>query len=383
MTSTQVLWRRWAWGLSFFLLFLVTVWRLENLATLLILSFLFAYVLNPLVTHLSKMKFLNRAAATVVTLLGLTIFILAMFLVVVPEVVAEFKLFISRLPGYLFRIQRSAVPWIESQFDIAVPLSFSQAVNQFGEEINRYVPRIFNTATSLAATVFGGTFSMVSKAAAVVMFPLFLFFLLKDYVRVVETVDDLVPLRNKEIFHQLVEEIDKSLSAFLHGQFMVMLVLGTLYSVGYSIVGIPVALGVGLLTGLLCFIPYVGAATGFVLALLLSLLTGSGSMFIGVVVVFAVVQLLDAVLITPKIIGGQLGLSPLWIVVALMAGGELFGFLGVLLAVPTISVMKVLVAHSVHRYKRSLLYRDTSSIPPPPDEPPPEAQTATEPESEQ
>ena len=373
MTSTRVLWRRWAWGLGIFSLFLIAAWRLESLATLLILSFLFAYVLNPLVTRLSKVKFLNRGAATVVTLLGLTVFILAMFLVVVPEVVAEFKLFISRLPGYLFRIQRSAVPWIESQFDVAVPLSFSQAVNQFGEEINRYVPRIFNTATSLAATVFGGTFSMVSKAAAVVMFPMFLFFLLKDYGRVVGTVDDLVPLRNKDTFHRIIEEIDKSLSAFLHGQFMVMLVLGTLYSVGYSVVGIPVALGVGLLTGILCFIPYVGAATGFVLALLLSLLTGNGGMVLGVMAVFAVVQLLDAVVITPRIIGGQLGLSPLWIVVALMAGGELFGFLGVLLAVPTISVMKVLVAHSVSRYKRSMLYRDYSSIPPPPDDLPEES----------
>jgi predicted PurR-regulated permease PerM len=239
-------------------------------------------------------------------------------------------------------------------------------VEQFGKEINQLAPKVLGTATSIAATVFGGTFSMVAKAAAVLMFPMFLFFLLKDFPKVVETVDDLVPIRNKEIFHSLMSKIDKSLSAFLHGQFMVMLVLGTLYSLGYSIVGIPVALGVGLLTGVLCFIPYVGAATGFVLALLLSLLAGkSAGTVVGVVAVFGTVQLLDAVLITPKIIGGQLGLSPLWIVIALMAGGELFGFLGVLLAVPTISVLKVLVAHSLYRYKNSILYRDTEAPPEP------------------
>jgi predicted PurR-regulated permease PerM len=159
-------------------------------------------------------------------------------------------------------------------------------------------------------------------------------------------------------------KIDKSLSAFLHGQFMVMLVLGTLYSIGYSVVGIPVALGVGLLTGVLCFIPYFGAATGFVLALLLSLLAQKGlGTLMGVAIVFGSVQMLDAILITPKIIGGQLGLSPLWIIIALMAGGELFGFFGILLAVPTIAVLKVLVSHSIRRYKRSSIYRDSDAPP--------------------
>jgi predicted PurR-regulated permease PerM len=367
MTSTKVLWRRWVWGLGVFTLFLIAAWHLENLATMLVLSFVFAYVLNPLVTRLSNTRFLNRAASTAITLLGLLICLSAITLIVVPEVVAEFKLFLTRLPGYLARITATAVPWVEQQFDMSVPRSISGAVDQFGKELNQIAPGVLGTATDLAARLFGGTFSIVAKAAAVVMFPFFLFFLVKDFPRVIGAVDELIPPRNRPTFHALVQDVDKSLSAFLHGQFMVMLVLGTLYSVGYSIVGIPVALGVGLLTGILCFIPYVGAGTGFVIALLLSLLAGSGAGTVaGVIIVFASVQLLDAVLITPKIIGGQLGISPLWIVVALMAGGELFGFMGVLLAVPTISVMKVLLAYTIERYKRSTLYRDSvSSIPPP------------------
>jgi predicted PurR-regulated permease PerM len=113
----------------------------------------------------------------------------------------------------------------------------------------------------------------------------------------------------------------------------------------------------------LCFIPYVGAATGFVLALLLSVLEFQGpGPVMGVVIVFGLVQLLDAAFITPNIIGGQLGLKPLWIIIALMAGGEMFGFMGVLLAVPTIAVLKVLVAHGLVRYKESILYRDSGSF---------------------
>ncbi len=364
MTGTKTLWRRWIWGIGIFTGFLIAAWRLENLATLLLLSFICAYVLNPLVSRLERLRFVNRAAATAVTMISLAVCFLALFFVVLPEVLHEFRLFVLRLPGYLEGLRTSFVPWVEKEFGIVVPLSISEAMDQFGKEINSMTPKAFGWATSFAAAVFGGTVSMVAKAAAVVMFPMFLFFVLKDYKLLLSKVDGLIPLRNKGTVHMLMEGIDKSLSAFLHGQFMVMLVLGTLYAIGYSIVGCPVALGVGLLTGLLCFIPYFGAATGFVLALLLSFLAQKGAgTLAGVAVVFGGVQLLDAILITPKIIGGQLGLSPLWIIIALMAGGELFGFFGILLAVPTTAVLKVLTAYTIKRYKASSIYRDSDSPP--------------------
>ncbi len=366
MTTTHNLWRRWVWGLAIFAAFLVAAWRLENLATLLLLSFLLAYVLNPLTSRLERLRFVNRSAAVVITLIGLTLCFLALMFVVLPEVVHEFKLFLLRLPVYLSSLKSTAVPWVEREFGVTVPLSISEAVDQFGREINNVTPKVLGLATSFAATVFGGTFSVVAKATAVFMFPIFIFFLLRDYQLVVAAVDELIPMRNKNTVHELMGKIDKSLSAFLHGQFMVMLVLGTLYAVGYSVVGVPVALGVGLLTGLLCFIPYFGAATGFILALLLTLLAQKGiGTLAGCAIVFGSVQLLDAVLITPRIIGGQLGISPLWIIIALMAGGELFGFFGILLAVPTIAVLKVLVAHTIRRYKRSTIYRDSDAPDPP------------------
>jgi predicted PurR-regulated permease PerM len=364
MTNTKTLWRRWVWGIGIFTGFLIAAWRLENLATLLMLSFISAYVLNPLVCRLERIKFVKRPVATIITLISLLICFLALLFVVLPEVLHEFRLFMLRLPGYLASIKTTIVPWAQQEFGVTVPLSISEAMDQFGKEISSVTPKAVGWATSFAATVFGGTFSMVAKAAAVLMFPMFLFFLLKDYKVVVSTVDSLIPLRNKPTVHDLMFKIDRSLSAFLHGQFMVMLVLGTLYAVGYSVVGCPVALGVGLLTGLLCFIPYFGAATGFVLAVLLSLLAQKGAGTIaGVAIVFGAVQLLDAVLITPKIIGGQLGLSPLWIIVALMAGGELFGFFGILLAVPTTAVLKVLTTYTIKRYKASSIYRDSDSPP--------------------
>ncbi|MCP4674875.1 MAG: AI-2E family transporter [Deltaproteobacteria bacterium] len=357
MLDTRQLARRWLWGLGIIVVVFFAAWRLKALAILFLLSFLLAYVLNPIVTRLDKLRFINRTAGTFITLFGLLMGFFAVLFIIVPEVVEEFRQFLSRMPAQLVRLQEVVVPWIEKNFDIAIPLSVGDAVNQFGREINNLAPKVIGPATQVIARVFGGTFSAVFAAVGALMFPLFLFFLLKDYPRVVATVDGLIPRANIERYHQIGHEVDEALSAFLHGQFMVMLVLGTLYSIGYSIVGIPVAIGVGLLTGLLCFIPYVGAATGFVLALLLSLLEfqGWGTVF-GVVIVFAAVQLADATFITPKILGGKLGIRPLWIIVALMAGAELFGFLGVLLAVPTTAVLKVLVGHTLDRYRRSSLY---------------------------
>jgi len=349
--------RRWLWGLGILSLVFFAAWRLKTLAILFLLSFLFAYVLDPLVTRLDRLRFINRTGGTFITLLGLLIGFLALLLVIIPDVVEEFRQFLGRLPGQLQRLQLVVVPWVETTFDVPIPRSFDDALSQFGKDLNNLVPKVIGPAKTVVTRVLGGTFSAIFAAIGALMFPLFLFFLLKDFPRVVASVDGLVPRSSVARFHEIGREVDASLSAFLHGQFMVMLVLGTLYSIGYSIVGIPVAIGIGLLTGLLCFIPYVGAATGFVLALLLALLDFQGwGTVLGVIIVFGGVQALDGTVIPPRILGGKLGLRPLWIIVALMAGAELFGFLGVLLAVPTTAVLKVLVGHTVSHYKRSSLY---------------------------
>lgn len=318
-----------------------------------LLSFLVAYVLNPLVSRLERVRFFNRAFATFVTLFAVLVVFLAIFFVVFPEIVSDFKQFMGRVPGATARFQSWLVPWLEQNLDVRVPNSLGEAVEQFGRDLNK----IIGPATKMAAQLFGHTFTAVGAVVAALMFPLFLFFLLKDFQKITAVIDGLIPIRNRDNVHEMIGEVDRSLSAFLHGQFIVMLILGALYSIGYTIVGIPVALGVGLMTGILCFIPYVGAATGFVMALLLSLMDyqGLGSV-VGVVIVFTAVQIFDAILITPRILGGKLGLGPLWIIVALMAGGELFGFLGVLLAVPAVAVLKVLINRTVLRYKRSSLY---------------------------
>jgi predicted PurR-regulated permease PerM len=349
--------RRWLWGLGGLALFLLLAWKLEGLATLVLLSFLVAYVLNPLVTKLAKVRFLGRTSATLITMLGLLVGFVAVLFVVIPQVVGEFRAFIGRLPDLMERFQATAIPWIEGTFGVIVPVSWNEALDRLLAGLDNMGTDVVGPAKDIAWGFFERLFSAFFTFISALMFPLFLFFLLKDFPRILETVEGLIPVNKREDARELARDVDKSLSAFLHGQFTVMLVLATLYSIGYSIVGIPVAIGVGLLTGILCFIPYVGAATGFLLALILALLEMKGwGSIVGVVIVFGVVQVLDAVLITPRILGGKLGLTPLWIILALMAFGELFGFVGVLLAVPTTAVLKILVQRTIKGYRKSSLY---------------------------
>jgi len=310
------------------------------------------------VTRLARLRFLNRTAAAAIILIGLAIGFLAILFVIVPDVVDEFRSFVKRLPQLTEKLEATAIPWIEGNFDVTVPRTWSGVLDQVRATLEQNGQGLVAPAAEIARTLFGTTFQALFTIVGTLMFPLFVFFLTKDFPRIVAAVDGLVPARYKQQIRHIAAEVDKSLSAFLHGQFTVMIILGTLYSIGYSIVGIPVAIGIGLLTGLLCFIPYAGAATGFGLAMLLAILSMEGPYTIlGVAIVFAAVQILDSVLITPRILGGKLGLRPLWIIVALMAGGELFGFLGILLAVPMLAVMKVVVEHTVEFYRASDVYK--------------------------
>jgi predicted PurR-regulated permease PerM len=362
VTFRKLLLQRWLWGLSSLALFILLAWRLERLAILVLLSFLVAYVLNPLVTRLARLRLLGRTSATLITLTGLVVGILAVAFVIIPEVVGEVRQFLTRLPTLSERFTGTAIPWIEQHLGVAIPDTFGSAFDQAVAYAQGEGSRLIGPASSILGGIVGRTTSFLFAVVGSLMFPLFLFFLLKDFPRIIDAIDNLVPVRNRVAVREVGHDVDRSLSAFLHGQFTVMLILGTLYSIGYSIVGVPVAVGVGLLTGLLCFIPYVGAATGLILALLLSALEMRGfNSVLGALIVFGVVQLLDAVLITPKILGGKLGLRPLWIIVALMAGAELFGFLGVLLAVPTTAVLKVLVTHTLDKYRKSDLYLTTDA----------------------
>jgi predicted PurR-regulated permease PerM len=168
---------------------------------------------------------------------------------------------------------------------------------------------------------------------------------------------DLVPPRHRALVLERVGEVDFVLGQFVRGQLLVMLLLAIAYGVGFSMVSVPLAVPIGIVAGALSFIPYVGGAIALVLSVMMSLLHGASfGQLLAVISVYAVVQLLEGFVITPRVVGEKLGLSPLSVLFALMAGGELFGFLGVMAALPVAAVLKVILGRGVLRYRTSALY---------------------------
>jgi predicted PurR-regulated permease PerM len=205
--------------------------------------------------------------------------------------------------------------------------------------------------------VLGSTASVFSAVAALIIVPVLAFHLLRDFDDIVAAVVELIPASHRERTTALGREVNAVLGRFVRGQLTVMAIVAALYAGGYTLVGVHLAIPIGLVAGLFSFIPYVGSALALALALLMTVLHFHGvGQLISVTAVYGVVQILEGFVITPRIVGDKLGLAPVWVLLALMVGGELFGFLGVMLALPAAAVVKVFAAHGLRRYRRSTLY---------------------------
>jgi predicted PurR-regulated permease PerM len=203
----------------------------------------------------------------------------------------------------------------------------------------------------------GGTVSLIGALSSIVMVPVFSFYFLHDFDRIVALWRDLLPSAARGHVVSLAIEVDRVLSDFVRGQLTVMGIMATLYAVGYTLIGVPLAVPIALLAGFLTFIPYVGSGVALLFGLLMVVLHFSGfGQLLAVVAMYVVIQILDGFLITPRVVGGKLGLSPVWVLFALMAFGQLFGFVGVMLALPASAVIKVFVMHGLARYRSSALY---------------------------
>lgn len=344
--------RQWPWLLIPLLLGGV-IYLLAPILTPFVVGALLAYLGDPLADRLETWKMSRTTAVVIVFFVMLMVFV-AVLLLLIPALESQVARLIGDLPRYLEWIRDIAIPWLEKR--LGLELGTIDA-GRFVDLVKQDWQRAGGFAASLAGSITRSGAAILAWAMNFLLVPVVAFYLLRDWDRIVAQIGDLLPRRWVPTAARLARESDEVLSAFLRGQLSVMVALGGIYSLGLWLVGLNTALVIGMTAGMISFVPYLGTFVGLVLGVLAALVQFHDLWHPGwVLAVFGVGQMLEGMVLTPLLVGDKIGLHPVTVIFAVMAGGHLFGFLGILLALPVASVIMVLLRHVHDLYKESELY---------------------------
>lgn len=322
-----------------------------------------AYFLDPVADRLQRLG-LSRLMATVVILIAFVVVVVLAFVILVPVLATQMADFARKLPEYLTRLQSLITSfdpkWLEQRF----------GVNAAGlrDGLNSLLTSGFSLLTTVFTSIWSSGVALVSVVSLFVVTPVVAFYMLLDWDRMVAVVDSWVPRDYVETVRALARDINTATAGFVRGQGTLCLVLGAMYATGLTLTGLNFAILIGFFAGLISFIPYVGSLTGLVLAVGVAFVQfwPDWTMVVLVACVFFVGQFIEGNILQPRLVGKSVGLHPVWLMFALFAFGALFGFVGLLIAVPASAAIAVLVRFAISRYLESPLYRGhaTETTPP-------------------
>lgn len=313
----------------------------------------FAYLGDPIVDRLESWR-LPRTAAVLVVFVVLSLAVLLVLLTVLPLLQQQLSSLFGRMPAFLDWLQQTALPWLAARAGIDPDLL---SVSALKPALLEHWQSAGNTLGSLVGSLSSSGLAVVGWFGNVVLIPVVAFYLLRDWDRLVARLHSLVPRRYEARVADIVRECDGVIGAFLRGQLLVMLGLGTVYALGLWMVGLEVALLIGFLAGLASIVPYLGFIVGIIAASIAAFMQfHDWHPLVWVALVFGIGQVIEGFVLTPWLVGDRIGLHPVAVIFAVLAGGQLFGFVGVLLALPAAAVVKVLVAHLHRNYLRSEVY---------------------------
>ncbi|MCW8807981.1 MAG: AI-2E family transporter [Rhodanobacter sp.] len=329
------------------------IWLLAPVLMPFAVAGMLAYLGDPLADRLERLG-MNRTWAASVVFMLLLLAMVGVLLLLIPLISRQVENLIANLPRYGDWAQHTAWPWVQTTLHLD-PRMFDS--DRLLAEIKSHMDSIGGVAGSVLGKVSRSGLGIALWLTNLVLIPVVAFYLLRDWDRLVATIDRMLPRSIQPTVARLAHDSDKVLGAFVRGQLLVMLVLGVFYGTGLSLVGLSVGLLIGLVAGLLSFVPYLGFIVGFGAALIAVLVQyGDWTHLLLVCGVFALGQLLEGYVLVPKLVGDKIGLHPVAVIFAVMAGGYLFGFLGVLLALPAASVIIVLLRYVLEQYQHSDLY---------------------------
>jgi predicted PurR-regulated permease PerM len=329
--------------------FLAVLWFLGDVILPFVVGGAIAYFLDPMADRLERAG-LGRAGATTVISLGVLVIVVALVLAVIPTLVNQLTALVNAAPEIFKRLHDFTLerfPELTDETSTA-----RQTLVSIGETIRA-------KGGQLAEALLGSAMGVINAVVFIVVVPVVSFYLLLDWDRMIARIDGWLPRDHAPVVRKLAAEVDDVLAAFVRGQLSVCLAMGVFYAVTLMLAGLQFGLVIGAIAGAITFIPYVGALVGGGLAIGLALFQFWGDWFaIGIVAaIFAAGQFLEGNVITPRLVGNSVGLHPVWLLFALSAFGSLFGFLGMLVAVPVAAAIGVLTRFGITQYQASLLYR--------------------------
>jgi predicted PurR-regulated permease PerM len=327
------------------------------------------YLLDPVVRKLEKLG-LNRLGAALIILVVFVSLDVLILIVVVPILGSQLVTFAQQLPGYAMRLQALAVEesnaliakygggWINA-FGLREQLSSEQIQKSIGDFVAQGAQWLVNALKSL---VSGGA-AVVSFLSLLVITPVVAFYILVDWDRMIAEIDGWLPIDHREKLRAIAWEINQALAGFIRGQSLVCLSLGLWYGIGLTLVGLDFGFLIGFIGGVLSFVPYVGSLIALLLSIGVALVQGWPSLTLLFMALSVMVsgQFLEGYVISPKLVGDSIGLHPVWLMFALLAFGQLFGFVGLVIAVPTAAAAGVVARHLIGVYLRSPFYRGSSA----------------------
>lgn len=316
-------------------------------------AFIFAYLLQPAIDANSERFKLPRSISTFsIFTLFLGCFI-AITVLLVPLIYDQFATFISKIPQYKSNFETSVSSWSDKLNSIDPELA-----TKVSDSAQSFVNSAFSVFASFANHIWHYTLATINFFALVALVPIILYYFLRDWPQMVKSIESLLPMRGKSKAREVFTSINSLLSAYIRGQLNICFMLTVYYIIGLNLIGIDLALLLGVLSGFLIIIPFIGAMISFLLVTISCYFTfGAGIELVYVIALFVIGHTVEGYILAPKIIGDRIGLHPVWIIFSVFAAGTLFGFLGIMFAIPLAGIVKVIVINIIDYYKSSKIYK--------------------------
>lgn len=336
------------WGLAA-AIFFALLWFLGDVLVPFLIGSAIAYFLDPVADRLETMGLSRGMATAVITVVALMIFVL-MIILIIPTLINQTAALINEMPTLFSQLQS----FVNERFPslLAEGSALREQIARLGELLQSKSGQLFNT-------LLGSARGLVNVFVLLLIVPVVAVYMLLDWDRMIARIDDLLPRDHAPVIRQLAGEIDRTLAGFIRGQGTVCLILGSYYAIALMLAGLNYGMVVGFIAGLISFIPYVGTLVGGGMALGLALFQfwGDWWMIAAIAIIFQIGQILEGNILTPKLVGGSVGLHPVWLLLALSVFGSVFGFAGMMIAVPLAAVIGVLTRFGTAQYRNSRLYQ--------------------------